>query len=123
MNAKAAIALIFGLLFQLAQVMPGLASVMTDGAPMAESCGCCAGFTSCPCAEEGEPTQKTPPLAPDSSQSLKAPLAKVAGTRVSLETISGPQAKAYSLATTPIAGPTTGYTGVPLAVAFCSFVI
>ena len=123
MNAKTAIALFFGLVFQLSQVIPGMAAVITDCAPVAESCDCCAGLPSCPCAEEGEPTQKPLPLAPDSSQTLKAPLAKVSGTRVSLESVAGPQATASTVAATPIAGPPTGYTGVPLSVAFCSFVI
>jgi len=123
MRLKTIIALIFGLVFQLAHVLPGMAAAMTDCAPTAESCACCDGLDSCPCADEGEPVQNPLPLAPDSSQTLKAPLAKVTCTRVSLEAISGPQAIAPSVTATPLAGPWTGYTGVRLSVAFCSFVI
>ena len=122
-NVKTAIALILGLVFQLSLVVPRMATAMTDCAPMAESCECCAGLTSCPCAEEVEPTQKPLPLAPDSGQTLKAPLAKVTGTRVGLETISDTQATAFTVIAGPIAGPPIGYTGVRLSVAFCSFVI
>jgi hypothetical protein len=123
MKMKTAIALIFGLVFQLSLVLPGMAAVMADCAPVAESCECCADLDSCPCAKEGEPMQKPLPMAPDSGQNLKAPLAKITGTRISLETISGPPSSAATVAATPVTGPWTGYTGVRLSVAFCSFVI
>lgn len=123
MNAKTTIALLFGLVFQLSLVMPGMAAAMTDCAPVAESCECCAGLASCPCAGKGEPTQKPLPLAPDSGQTLKAPLARVTGTRVSLETIDSPQTTASTVVSTRSAGPPTGYSGVRHSVAFCSFVI
>ena len=122
MKTKAAIALLFGLVFQLAQVLPGMAFV-TDCAPVAESCACCDGLDSCPCVEESEPGQNPLPLAPYSSPTLKVPLAKVTGTRVSPETLSGPQDPTPSVSATPVTGPWTGYTGVRLSVAFCSFVI
>ena len=123
MKSKAAIALIFGLIFQLAQVLPGLAAVMADDRIPVVCCECCAGLDSCPCAEEGEPAPPPLPLAPDSSQNLKVPLAKTTGTHVSLETFSGQQGIAPSVISTSVTGPWTGYTGVPLSVAFCSFVI
>lgn len=123
MKSKAVIALILGLIFQLAQVLPGVAAIMADCRFAAESCECCAGLTSCPCAEDGEPVRNPMPLAPDSGKTLKVPLAKTSGTRVSPETISGPQAIVPSVIATPVTGPWIGYTGVPLSVAFCSFVI
>ena len=123
MKSKTAIALFFGLVFQLAQVLPGVAAVMADCAPVTESCECCAGLDSCPCAKDGEPVPAPLPLAPDSSQTLKAPPAKITGTRVSLETLSSPETKISSVSATPFTGPWTGYTGVRLSVAFCSFVI
>jgi hypothetical protein len=123
MNMKTAIALVLGLVFQLSQVIPGMAAAMTDCAPVAESCECCDGLTACPCAEKGDPTRKPLPLAPDSSQSLKAPLARITGTRVSLETTSGTQAASTAVTATPVTGPWPGFTGVRLSVAFCSFVI
>jgi hypothetical protein len=61
-------------------------------------------------------------LAPDSSQTLKAPLAKITATRISLENISSPQSATNRLATCVPTG-FSGYTGVRLSVAFCSFII
>jgi hypothetical protein len=121
MNVKAAIALILGLVFQLAQAVPG-AAVTMPCAPVAEACGCCAGPDSCPCAETGEPAQKPSPLSSDSGGILKIPVAKSAGPRVSLETVPETR-QSVTLAACPPAGPPTGYHGVRLSVAFCSFVI
>jgi hypothetical protein len=123
MKMKTAIALVFGLVFQLSLALPGIAAAMADCAPPAESCECCAGLDSCPCAKEGQPVQKPLPLAPDSGQSLKVPLAKVTSTRVSPETISEPPPAAIRAAAIPVTNPWTGYTGVRLSVAYCTFVI
>ena len=123
MKAKTAIALIFGLVFQLAQVLPGVAALMTDCAPAAESCSCCDSEWSCACADDSEPVPAPLPLAPESSPSLKAPIAKVTCTRISLETAAGPHTTAPTVSLTPVTGPWTGYTGVRHSVAFCSFVI
>jgi hypothetical protein len=121
MNMKTTIALILGLVFQLSLVMPGIGAVV-DCAPATESCECCAGMDSCPCADEGEPLQNPLPVAPESGNSLKVPVAKVSSTRVSVETLAdiGPSVSAVS---SPMSGPLSGYTGVRLSVAFCTFVI
>jgi hypothetical protein len=123
MKSKTVIAMALGLIFQLAQVVPGMAAIMADCRIGAESCECCAGLTSCPCAQESEPVRNPLPLPPDSGQTLKVPLAKASGTRVSPEAIHGPQTSVSSMIAIPVTSPSTGYTGIPLSVAFCSFVI
>jgi hypothetical protein len=120
MSTKATIALILGLVFQLSQVLPGMGAVV-NCAPAAAACECCDGMDSCPCADEGEPVQTPLPVAPESGNSLKVPAAKVSGTRVSVEAIPGIQPSAT--VASPLIGPLSGYTGVRLSVAFCSFVI
>ena len=121
MVLKTTIALILGLLFQLAQVLPG-AVAATPCAPAAESCECCASADSCPCVENEEPSQKPAPLAPDSGSVLKLPAAKADDSRISFES-SRYAASSASAASSPLQCPTSGYRGVRLAVAFCSFVI
>ena len=121
MGLKTTITLILGLLFQLAQVLPG-AVAATPCAPVAESCGCCAGPDSCPCAENGEPLQTPAPLAPDVGGSVKLPAAKADDTRVSVEFLRETHPSTHAVAC-PLQGPPSGYLGVRLSVAFCSFVI
>lgn len=121
MTVKMAVTLILGLVFQLAQVLPG-AFVTMPCAPLADSCECCVGPDSCPCAENGEPEQKPAPLAPDSGSGLKLPVAKAGETRVSIESTEETHSSA-SKAASPIEGLLGGYAGVRLSVAFCSFVI
>ena len=121
MVMKATITLILGLLFQLAQVLPG-AVASTPCAPIAESCGCCEGSNSCPCAENGEPSQKPAPLAPDFGGGVKLPAAKADNTRVSVEFLREIHPITHPVAC-PLEGPPSGYQGVRLSVAFCSFVI
>jgi len=121
MTAKLVITLILGLAFQLVQVLP--AAVITSPCQMEqESCGCCNAGKSCHCAENEESDQKPTPVPFDSGQTLKIPEMKSTETRVSLEFARelGPPAMIASL---PDAGFITGYTGVRLSVAFCTFVI
>jgi hypothetical protein len=121
MNVKAVITLTLGLVFQLAQVLPG-AAIASPCAPQESSCACCAGPDSCHCADHGEPEQKPAPLSSVSGSILKSPAAKTGDTRVSIESLPGnhpsPTAAAY-----PAEGASSGYAGVRLSVAFCSFVI
>jgi hypothetical protein len=122
MNLKAVITLILGLVFQLAQVLPGAAA--TDScAPGAVSCPCCKGLDSCPCADNGKSDEHKPaPLSSDSGSIFKLPAAKAGDTRVSIESLVGNDSSP-TVSTSPHAGPSCGYNGVRLSVAFCSFVI
>lgn len=121
MNVKAVITLILGLVFQLAQVLPG-AVVTSPCASQETSCACCEGPDSCHCADNSEPEQKPAPLSSDSSSVLKLPAAKAGDTRVSIESLAGNHSSP-AVAASPVAGPSSGYAGVRLSVAFCSFVI
>ncbi len=121
MTAKLAITLILGLVFQLVQVLPG--AVLTSPCQMEqESCECCMGGKSCHCADNENPDQK-PASAPfDAGRTLKIPEMKPTETRVSLE-FSRELDPPAMIASLPGAGSITGYTGVRLSVAYCSFVI
>jgi hypothetical protein len=121
MRARIVITLILGLVFQLAQVLPG-AIVAVSCAPQAESCKCCSGLDSCPCADDREPAQQPAPVIPDSGSVLKPPAANVGDPRLSIGSLVATR-PAADTAASPVAGPPTGYPGVRLSVAFCCFVI
>jgi hypothetical protein len=121
MNLKAVITLILGLVFQFAQVLPG-AVVASPCATPEVSCSCCEGPDSCPCADNGESEQKPAPLTSDSGSILKLSAAKTGDTRVSIESLFGNHPSTTMVAS-PVTGPSNGYAGVSLSVAFCSFVI
>jgi hypothetical protein len=121
MNVKAVITLILGLVFQLAQVLPG-AVVTSPCSSQETSCACCEGADSCPCTANSESEQKPAPLSSDSSSVLKLPTARADDTRISIESIAGNH-PSPAVSASPVAGPSNGYAGVRLSVAFCSFVI
>lgn len=122
MGLKTTIALVLGLVFQLAQVLPGAFASAPSGPLAANSCECCAGLDSCPCAGNETPAPKPSPLAPASGSDLKLPAAKTDDTRVSPESLGEIRSSAM-VAASPVPGPQNGYAGVRLSVAFCSFVI
>lgn len=121
MNAKIVITLLLGLVFQLAQVLPG-AAVAASCTPLAESCECCASLDSCPCASDGDEEQKPSPLAPNVGNVSKLSAAKSCETRVSIESVRKTHSPSL-VAASPAEGPLVGYANVRLSVAFCSFVI
>jgi hypothetical protein len=122
-SVKLAITLILGLIFQLAQVVPGASFTSPSHAAFGEPCACCPDVQSCDCAENGDPEQQTPsPALPESGRLLKVPAAKTDDSPVSPK----PQREIATTAKTaacPRDGPAHGYTGIRLSVAFCSFVI
>jgi len=121
MNAKALITLILGLVLQLAQMLPA-AVAASPCFSQETSCACCEGPDSCPCADNSEPEQKPAPLSSDSPSVLKLPAARVGDTRISIESPTGSHTSP-AVEASPVAGPSSGYAGVRLSVAFCSFVI
>ena len=121
MNAKLAITFILGLVFQLAQVLPG-AVIQSPCQMQEESCDCCMGAKSCHCAENSDSDQKPAPVPLQSGSVLKVPAAKPTETRVTVEFASGID-QATTIGNPPAAGPVRGFTGVRLSVAFCSFVM
>jgi len=121
MGMKTIITLLLGLAFQLAQVLPG--GVMPPPcATSVESCACCAAGKSCCCATHEQPDPKQSPQPLPNLGLLKGMAMKTAETRVCAETWLGAGLPASLVAALPSA-PLAGFEGVPLAVAFCSFVI
>lgn len=121
MNAKLAITFILGLVFQLAQVLPG-AVIQSPCQPQQESCACCMGAKSCHCAGNPDSDQKPAPVPFQAGSVLKVPAAKTTETKVSVDfaSVTGPSAVIGSPLET---GSVRGFVGVRLSVAFCSFVI
>ena len=121
MNIRATIALFMGLLLQLSQVQafPDAVAAKSCGAESA-SMSCCASKQVCPCIGESESTEIPAPLAP-AAPVLKLVFIQSAATADTALSVAGlavghhtPRIRAAS---------TAGYPGVPLSVAFCSFVI
>lgn len=121
MHLRPIIALFMGLVIQLSQVQ------VLDASEPAKSCGdygsimtCCEGLQACPCASEGKPNQNTPPLAP-AAVSLKVLISKAAEPiRLEAPVSNSPD---IVVSTESRLEWINGYAGVPLAVAFCRFVI
>lgn len=120
MNVKAAIAVILSLLFQWAAVAQCAVFSETEPSP-APACDCCAGLPSCPCASDDSDGPGKPPL-PVLPDTLKLPVAKVVDSRVGIEAPTAPQVTRVA-PTRPATGAMTGFAGVRLSVAFCSFVM
>jgi hypothetical protein len=121
MRTKAVIAIILGLVFQLAQALPVVGGGMLSPA-LVSHCECCDGPSSCHCADQDNPEQKPAPSPLDTTNTLKIPAMKSAETRVVVNSFrkNGPSA---SVVDSPPAGALAGYIGVRFSVAFCSFVI
>ena len=123
MNAKVIITLILGLVFQLAQVLPG-AIIPASCAPHSQTCGCCAEGKSCQCSIENEPDhQQAPkPALPDAQGVLKAPLVRPGDEEAFVHPVTETLASAI-IESTPRRESPAGFAGVRLSVAFCSIVI
>lgn len=120
-NIKLAIALIIGLAFQLAQIMPVAAALGSSCHSVAKSC-CCSDAQSCPCMNDGEPNQKPSPSPIHSGNEVKIPVMKATDTLVSV--VSDRKISSFSNVEIPsLTEPFVGFAGVRLSVAFCSFVI
>lgn len=123
MNVNLALTLILGLVIQLAQVLPG--AIVSSSCPVtvAQSCECCPDPQSCDCARNGEPDHHAPsPALPETGSQLKVPIAKADEPLVSVSPRKETGSSGESSAS-PRGEPVHGYTGVRLAVAYCSFVI
>lgn len=121
MDMKSIIALFMGLVIQLSQAQ---LSVVADSS---RSCGtsghamsCCEGQKSCPCAKKSEPKERPAPLAPLSGN-LKLFVSIASGLGCFESIHFSPIEAVFS--STPRLDSKSGYAGVPLSVAFCSFVI
>lgn len=120
MNIRATIALVMGLLLQwsMVQAVPTTSPAKSCGTGSAMSC--CASKQVCPCADESDSNEKPAPFAP-TSPDLKLVFTAVPASDDTVETV--PTATADQASPQARAGSIAGYPGVPLCVAFCSFVI
>ncbi len=121
MKIKFTITLILGLVFQLAQVMPGMAAVQAASQAVS-ACSCCEGLPSCPCADEGEPDPNPTPTPFQSGTVIKVPAMKATDPRVSMESSFKAPPRMVRAVPVPME-PVAGYQGIRLSVAFCRFVI
>jgi hypothetical protein len=120
MGLKAVIALFLGLVLQFSQAQSGVAALLATCGDMEQPMSCCEGPKSCPCLSETDPDQKPSPLAA-AVVDLKWFVSKPTEPD---RFVSVPQALENPAIPATRAGDTiAGYAGVPLAVAFCSFVI
>ncbi|MES2438443.1 MAG: hypothetical protein V4584_05235 [Verrucomicrobiota bacterium] len=120
MGLKAIIALFLGLVIQISQVHSGLAASVAACGDMNQSMSCCEGTRSCPCISESDPDQKPAPLIP-------------ATVELKWFVTRSHEPDRFLAAVAPLENPVpavsrvrenrAGYSGVPLSVAFCSFVI
>lgn len=121
MEIRSIIALFMGLVLQWSQVQSCLATEARQPcAAQAHSMSCCEGLKTCPCAKESRDQPKPTPLLPASVE-LKLLLSK-APEPPRLGAFVAPPAAAMAVVATPALG-WSAYAGVPLSVAFCSFVI
>ena len=121
MNPKVVITLILGLVFQLAQVLPG--AVLTGSCPpQTESCACCKAGKSCQCAENNHSDPKPVPVPLETGSALKLPAARVADTTILSVTAAGSDAVSRMSGSFSDSRRSV-FQGVRLSVAFCTFVI
>jgi hypothetical protein len=121
MNLRFVIALFLGLVIQLSQAQTFASA---DSSPAcgdtAHPMGCCEGLNSCPCADKGAPNEKPAPLIPATIE-LKPLVSQAPETICPAPLFSAPTS-AMCVTASRIESR-SGYAGVSLAVAFCSFVI
>ncbi len=121
MVIKSVIALLLGLVIQLSQVPSCLAGETAKPcATSAQRMDCCKDMKSCPCVKGSNQKQKPTPLIPESVD-LKFLFSKAPETP-RLDALIVPPADTV-LATASALEIRNGYSGVPLSVAFCCFVI
>ena len=112
------IGLILGLAIQFALVQPSLA---TKPASHCAASSCCEELSSCPCASNDDAEQRPSPLAPAPVDlKLSPPKARELDFITLLKVLerAGPIAPPASIPESHV-----GFTGVPLSLAFCTFVI
>jgi len=123
MGLKTITAFCAGMLLQLSQIgscLPAISfeTAVSSGAVCASSC--CEEMESCPCFETGGQDERPAPLVPAPTD-LKGQLAK-SPERATLVNVDSPARQTPPTAAV-VRNVPRGYLGVPLSVAFCSFVI
>jgi len=120
---KSFITVLLGLVFQLAQVLPGGVIPSPDVASKVKSCECSTGSHSCCCVKNELPSHKPLPQPLHPGGLLKGMAMKTAETRVSADIWQRADGLTGALAAPSSAAARAGFAGVSLAVAYCSFVI
>lgn len=121
MSFRLVIALLMGLVIQLTQAPSYLATESTKTcATRSQPAGCCEGFESCPCAGNTDPDQKPAPLIP-ATVGLKWLISPPPSAN-RLAVVISPPADILTFSVSPTESR-SGFAGVPLSVAFCSFII
>lgn len=120
MGLKAVIALFLGLVLQFSQAQSGVAALLATCGDVDQPMSCCEEAKSCPCLSETDPDQKPAPLVP-ATVDLKWFISKSA--EPDRFTPVPPSLERPVLSATRAGDTFAGYAGVPLSVAFCSFVI
>jgi hypothetical protein len=118
MDVRSIIALFLGLVIQFSQVPSRVMDQPTKACATAMSC--CEGLDACPCARNNESDQKPAPVIPASVElKIAIAIASVSHDTVALlskaiegNAVMGSQRESC-----------VGFAGVPLSVAFCTFVI
>lgn len=121
MGMKSIIALFMGLVIQISQAQLCLAAAAVNAVSSpSHSMSCCAGAESCPCAKQSDPAQKPSPLIPvvPELKWLVSRVLEASGLAARIVPPSDPVRVGVSKSKA-----LGGFTGVPLAVAFCCFVI
>jgi len=120
---KSIVGLFLGLVIQLSQIQPCAAADTKPACPSvaAGTHDCCGGKTSCPCANNSEQTPTPAPIIPAAADlKLSAPKARELDF---LALLFLPEISEAVPATASIPESHVGFSGVPLSVAFCTFVI
>lgn len=119
MGMKSIIAMFLGLVIQFSQAQSCFAADAVNLlSPQTHSMDCCAGEKSCPCAKQSDPAQKPSPLIPATVE-LKWLVSKALDSH-NLAVLVTPPSDTVQV-TVSTSKVHTGFAGVPLAVAFCSF--
>ena len=120
---KSIVGLFLGLVIQLSQVQPCAAmdSQLPCPSVAASVHDCCKGKSSCPCAGRSEQAPTPAPAVPVSVDlKLNAPKARELDF---LSLFFLPEISEAVPATASFPESHSGFSGVPLSVAFCTFVI
>ena len=120
---KSIVGLFLGLVIQLSQVQPCSAGNFEPVCPNASAPvhSCCEGKPSCPCANNSHQVPKpVPALLASVDLKLNAPKARELDFLTQFSLYDSTEAMPCIAS---FAESNRGFLGVPLAVAFCSFVI
>jgi len=121
MNLRSIIGLLMGLVIQLSQVPSCLAAKGTEPCTtQGHPAGCCEGLESCPCAGSTNSAPTPAPLIPAEVE-LKCLISPAPAANDSQLVVS-PPADCLNSSVSPTESR-SGFEGVPLSVAFCSFII